>query len=64
MLVESRSEATNYNFSGHETFPFRYTCLPKDAHGLERYPDLFTREDALIHLGVGKNMVASIRYLA
>lgn len=64
MVVELRPETPSYNFSGHETFPFRYTWLPKAIQGLGHYPDLFTREDALIHLGVGKNMVASIRYWA
>lgn len=64
MFPELRSDVPSYNFSGHETFPFRYTWLPKAIQGLRRYPDLFAREDALIQLGVGKNMVASIRYWA
>lgn len=64
MFPEVHQEAPSYNFSGHETFPFRYTWLPKAVQGLGRYPDLFTREDALIHLGVGKNIVASMRYWA
>ncbi len=51
-----------YGFTGHETFPFRYTWLPKGITNLEEYPDLFTREDALVKLGVGKNMVRSIRH--
>ena len=50
------------NFSGHETFPFRYTWLPKGVQNVALYPDLFLREDAIVILGVGKNMVQSIRY--
>lgn len=50
------------NFSGHETFPFRYTWLPKGVQSVILYPDLFLREDAIVVLGVGKNMVHSIRY--
>ena len=50
------------NFSGHETFPFRYTWLPKGVQSVSRYPDLFLRADAIVILGVGKNMVQSIRY--
>lgn len=51
-----------YSFSGHETFPFRYTWLPKGVRHLQNRPHLFLEEDALVTLGVGKNMVRSIRY--
>ena len=51
-----------YHFSGHETFPLRYTWLPKGVQNLVEYPDLFSREDAIVILGVGKNMVTSIRH--
>ena len=63
MLNSSVSEE-RYNFSGHETFPVRYTWLPKALQHLDKTADLFLREDAMIHLGVGKNMVTSIRYWA
>lgn len=53
-----------YNFSGHETFPVRYTWLPKAVQHLSKDKNLFTKDDAMIRLGVGKNMVASIRYWA
>ncbi len=53
-----------YNFSGHETFPVRYAWLPKAVQHLSMDKTLFTRDDAMIQLGVGKNMVASIRYWA
>lgn len=51
-----------YSFSGHETFPFRYTWLPKGVRHLQNQPGLFVADDALVTLGVGKNMVKSIRY--
>jgi hypothetical protein len=51
-----------YSFSGHETFPFRYTWLSKGVQKVQEYPDLFVRDDAMVILGVGKNMVRSIRH--
>ena len=52
-----------YRISGHESFPFRYTWLPKAVRTLVDKPDLFTDEDeAMVLLGVGKNMVRSIRF--
>lgn len=51
-----------YSFSGHETFPLRYAWLPKGIQGIQTHPSLFTRDDAMVLLGVGKNMVASIRF--
>ena len=49
-------------FSGHETFPFRYAWLKKGVDGLLKQPDIFQSEDAMVELGVGKNMVRSIRH--
>lgn len=49
-------------FSGHETFPFRYTWLAKLVQRAKEDPRLFQREDAPVILGVGKNMVRSIRH--
>ena len=51
-----------YSFSGHESFPFRYTWLTKGVQQALHDPAVFSREDATIVLGVGKNMVRSIRY--
>lgn len=52
-----------YRISGHETFPCRYTWLPKAVRGLRENPKLFSDEaDAMVKLGVGKNMVRSIRF--
>lgn len=69
-LKEVRHEHTmmtekNYRISGHETFPCRYTWLPKAVRGLSKNPQLFSDEDqAMVDLGVGKNMVRAIRYRA
>jgi hypothetical protein len=53
----------NYRFSGHETFPFRYAWLPKAYGALARNPGAFAEEeDAIVELGVGKNMVRAIRF--
>lgn len=52
-----------YRISGHETFPCRYTWLPKAVRGLHANPKLFSdEEEAMVTLGVGKNMVRSIRF--
>ena len=51
-----------YKFSGHQTFAFRHGWLEKGVRGMLVQPDLFLREDALVLLGVGKNMVESIRH--
>lgn len=52
-----------YRVSGHESFPCRYTWLPKAVRGLRENPKLFSDDaDAMVNLGVGKNMVRSIRF--
>lgn len=48
-------------FSGHQTFPFRYGWLEK-AYQYVKEGRSFSDPDALVHLGVGKNMVESIKY--
>ncbi|MBN9657108.1 MAG: DUF4007 family protein [Acidobacteria bacterium] len=54
---------TPYRISGHESFPCRYTWLPKAVRQLEADPKLFADEErAMVELGVGKNMVRSIRF--
>jgi hypothetical protein len=53
----------NYRFSGHETFPIRYSWLPKAYKALRDNPRLFAdEENAMVILGVGKNMVRAIRF--
>lgn len=56
------TDLTNPSFSGHESFPFRYGWLKKGYDALKKDGEFFSRRDALIDLGVGKNMVASIRH--
>ena len=52
--------SNRYSFSGHETFPCRSLWLKKGydftAEGN------FNAPEAVVSLGVGKNMVSSIRY--
>jgi hypothetical protein len=54
-------------FSGHETFPLRYGWLHKvyarvqETQG-KKNQTIFSRDDAIISFGVGKNMVASIKH--
>lgn len=51
-----------YRFSGHQTFPLRYPWLTKGIRGLAEDEQLFFRDDAIVTLGVGKNMVSAIRF--
>ncbi len=55
-------DPTSYSFSGHQTFPFRYSWLPKATSALKRTPEIFSEKQALVELGVGKNMVESMRF--
>ncbi len=58
-LIEEGIKPT---IGGHEKFVFRYGWLKKGVDGLSKDPKLFTRDEAPVTLGVGKNMVRSIRY--
>ena len=57
-------------FSGHETFPLRYGWLKKafdivyDNIDDPKNKSVFSDDEAIATLGVGKNMVSSIRYWA
>jgi Protein of unknown function (DUF4007) len=50
------------SFSGHETFPFRYGWIKKGVDAVKDNPLFFSGERAMVDLGVGKNMVQSIKY--
>jgi len=50
------------NFSGHETFPLRYTWLKKAVESVAKNPYILSDESAILELGVGKNMVTSIKH--
>ena len=64
MELDRASESVTYSFSGHESFTLRFGWLPKAARAAIECEDLFARDDALVVLGVGKNMVRSIRHWA
>jgi len=49
------------SFSGHDTFPCRQ-FWPKKGYDFVRAGKQFNSEDAVVELGVGKNMVSAIRY--
>lgn len=56
-------------FSGHETFPMRYGWLKKSMQAAENHEktgikSFFASENAIVELGVGKNMVSSMKYWA
>jgi hypothetical protein len=54
-----------FRFSGHETFACRFAWLPKACSFLGRSPDLWADdEQAMVELGLGKNMVRSLRFWA
>ena len=49
-------------FGRARTFPLRLGWLPKAARAVGVNPKIFTEDAALAEFGVGKNMVAAIRY--
>lgn len=55
-------ELTTAKFSGHESFPFRNTWLTKGVVYCAENSSIFREDDALVVLGVGKNMVNSIKH--
>jgi len=53
----------SFIFSGHETFPCRYAWLPKGFNAIHSDPNaLNDMDEAMVTLGVGKNMVRAIRF--
>jgi len=57
----SNSKIKKYTFSGHESFPCKSLWLKKGYDFVVAGND-FNSPEAVIGLGVGKNMVASIRF--
>jgi hypothetical protein len=49
-------------FSGHQSFSLRNTWLTKGVLACQDNPSAFREPDALVTLGVGKNMVDAIKY--
>jgi hypothetical protein len=54
-------EEERISFSGHDSFPCRNVWLKKGYDFIKDGHD-FNNEDAVVELGVGKNMVSAIRY--
>jgi len=52
----------NPGFARHETFHLRFGWLKKCYDAVKKDERVFQRDDALVRLGVGKNMVRSIRF--
>lgn len=50
------------SFAGHESFPLRFAWLKKGYDKLAVDHAFFSDKDAMVELGVGKNMVRSIRH--
>jgi hypothetical protein len=53
---------TKPTFGGHEKFVCRNGWLKKGVDAVIMNPDVFATDQALVDLGVGKNMVRSIRH--
>ena len=49
-------------FGRHETFPLRFGWLTKGVGAWTENRNVFEEEEAIVKLGVGKNMVDAIRY--
>jgi len=60
-MVTENIEITKYTFSGHDSFQCRQLWLKKGYDYVQEGKD-FNNEDAVVQLGVGKNMVSSIRF--
>lgn len=60
MILEN-TEITKYTFSGHDSFQCRQLWLKKGYDFVQEGKN-FNDEDAVVKLGVGKNMVSSIRF--
>lgn len=56
--------ASQYSFSGHETFPLRLNWLKKAVNAVSKEKTIFHSDTAIVEFGVGKNMVRSIRHWA
>lgn len=51
-----------WGFGGHESFPLRYGWLKKGYDLLVQDPMGLSHDEAMVTLGVGKNMVGAIRH--
>ncbi|MDV3586787.1 hypothetical protein CMU68_16550 [Elizabethkingia anophelis] len=60
-MTLTNSEILKFTFSGHDSFQCRQLWLKK-GYDFVREEQSFNNEDAVVKLGVGKNMVSAIRY--
>jgi hypothetical protein len=61
--VGAWTEEVGLKFSGHESFVIRYGWLPKLYDAVTETPDVFASDErAILALGLGRNMVKSIRF--
>lgn len=56
------ADAAQPTFARHETFHPRYGWFRKAYSHVDADPHVFSREDAPVRVGVGKNMVRAIRF--
>ena len=61
MRKKNTSPTIKHTFSGHESFQCRHLWLKKGYDFVKKRKS-FNDEDAVVSLGVGKNMVSSIRF--
>ncbi len=59
--ITVKKNSIRYTFSGHESFQCRHLWLKK-GYDFITAGKSFNSEDAVVELGVGKNMVSSVRY--
>lgn len=60
-MILKNTEIIKYTFSGHDSFQCRQLWLKKGYDYVQEGKN-FNDEDAVVKLGVGKNMVSSIRF--
>lgn len=60
-MIFNNTELTKLTFSGHDSFQCRQLWLKKGYDFVQEGKN-FNDEDAVVRLGVGKNMVSSIRF--
>ena len=60
-MIESTKQVQKLTFSGHDTFHCRHLWLKKGYDFIKK-GNKFTQDDAVVILGVGKNMVSGINF--
>lgn len=60
--VDMTARDAKVKFGRHESFPLRFGWINKGLTALQRDASIFSSPDAIVILGVGKNMVSSMRH--